>query len=202
VAKATLQSREVYSGSSLLADLNFQSVSGLYKNFSTMSPSEFEIIFNFIGEKISKKDTAFKKAISVQENLALMLRFDKFHDTFLSPLHFTTTRKAQETAQHYRFAPLFKTEAPGMERRAEEQMVVTLHVHTCSGRNRIIPLMRRSNTKSTPNKPATLRRKPTFDTLRGHESRPHCHDTALRYAVTLQVCTHLYTYTACLVKVC
>jgi hypothetical protein len=34
--------------------------------------------------------------------------------------------------------------------------------------------------------------KPTFDTLRGHESRPHCHDTVLRYAVTLQVCTHPY----------
>jgi hypothetical protein len=31
---------------------------------------------------------------------------------------------------------------------------------------------------------------PTFDTLRGHESRPHCHDTVLRYAVTLQVCTY------------
>jgi len=26
--------------------------------------------------------------------------------------------------------------------------------------------------------------------LRGHESRPHCHDTVLRYAVTLQVWTH------------
>ena len=29
-----------------------------------------------------------------------------------------------------------------------------------------------------------------MDTLRGHESRPHCRDTLLRYAVTLQVCTH------------
>jgi hypothetical protein len=35
---------------------------------------------------------------------------------------------------------------------------VTLHVHTCSGRNRIIPLMRRPNTDSTPNKPVTLPR--------------------------------------------
>ena len=35
-------SREVYGGSSLLADLNFQSVSGLYKNFTRMSPSEFD----------------------------------------------------------------------------------------------------------------------------------------------------------------
>ena len=25
---------------------------------------------------------------------------------------------------------------------------------------------------------------------RGDESHPHCHDTVLRYAVTLQVCTH------------
>ena len=31
---------------------------------------------------------------------------------------------------------------------------------------------------------------PNFDTLRGHESRPHCHNTVLRCAVTLQVCTH------------
>jgi hypothetical protein len=30
--------------------------------------------------------------------------------------------------------------------------------------------------------------KETFD---GHESRAHCHDTVLRYMVTLQVCTHL-----------
>jgi len=66
----------------------------------------------------------------------------------------------------------------------------TLHVHTCSGRNSIIPLMRRPNTDSTPNKPVTLPRKPTFGTLRGHESRPHCHETVLRYAVTLQVRTH------------
>ena len=35
---------------------------------------------------------------------------------------------------------------------------VTLHVHTCSGRNRIIPLMRRPNTDSIPNKPVTLLR--------------------------------------------
>jgi len=33
-----------------------------------------------------------------------------------------------------------------------------LHVHTCSGRNRIIPLMRRPNTHSTPNKPVKLPR--------------------------------------------
>jgi hypothetical protein len=85
----------VYSGSSLLADLNFQSVSGLYKNFTRMSPSEFEFLINLVGEKFSKKDTAFRKAISFQERLALTLRFDKFYDTFLSPLHFTITRRSR-----------------------------------------------------------------------------------------------------------
>jgi hypothetical protein len=64
----------VYSGSSLLAGWNFQSVSGLYKNFTRMCPSAFEIVINMIGEKISKKDTVFEKAISVQEWLALTLR--------------------------------------------------------------------------------------------------------------------------------
>jgi hypothetical protein len=54
----------VYNGSSLLADLNFQSVIELYKNFTRMSPSEFEFLINLIGEKISKKGTAFRKAIS------------------------------------------------------------------------------------------------------------------------------------------
>jgi hypothetical protein len=29
-----------------------------------------------------------------------------------------------------------------------------------------------------------------MDTLRDHDSRPHCYDTVLRYAVTLQVSTH------------
>jgi len=33
-----------------------------------------------------------------------------------------------------------------------------LHVHTCSGRNRIIPFMRLPNTDSTPKKPVTLPR--------------------------------------------
>ena len=76
-------SREVYSGSSLLPDWNFQSVSGLHKNFIRMSPSEFEFLINLIEEKISKKNTAFWKDISVQERLTLTLRFLATGDSYV-----------------------------------------------------------------------------------------------------------------------
>jgi len=78
----------------------------------------------------------------------------------------------------------------GMIRLRPEQVwtcSVTLHVHTCSGRNRIIPLMRRPNTDSTPNKPVTLPRN-RFLIRYAVASSVHSHDTVLRYAVTLQVC--------------
>ena len=84
MTKAAVHSMEVYSGSSLLADWNFQSVSGLYKNFTAMCPSEFEFLINLIGEKTSKKDTAFRKAISVQESLALTLPFLISGDSYVS----------------------------------------------------------------------------------------------------------------------
>jgi len=78
----------VYSSSSLLADLNFQLVSGLYKNFTRISPSESEFLTNLIGEKISKKDTVFRKATSVQERSALMLRFLESGDSYVSLQYF------------------------------------------------------------------------------------------------------------------
>jgi hypothetical protein len=44
------------------------------------------------------------------------------------------------------------------DERSGRWLCVTLHVQTCSGRNRIITLMRRPNTDSTPNMPVTLLR--------------------------------------------
>lgn len=49
----------------LLCDLKYQSVSGLYKNFTRMSPVDFEYLINMIGPKISRLDTNWRKAISV-----------------------------------------------------------------------------------------------------------------------------------------
>jgi hypothetical protein len=74
VAKATVHKQGSVQRFKFAGRLDIQSVSGLYKNFTRRSPSEFEFLINLTGEKISKKDTAFKKAISVQERLALVLR--------------------------------------------------------------------------------------------------------------------------------
>jgi len=41
LAKATVHQQGMYSRSSWLADFSFQLVSGLYKNFIRMSPSDF-----------------------------------------------------------------------------------------------------------------------------------------------------------------
>jgi hypothetical protein len=58
---------------------------------------------------------------------------------------------------------------------------VTLHVHTCSGRNRIIPLMQRLNTDSAPNKPVTLPRNQLLIRYAGtspvHLVTIRCYDT-------------------------
>ncbi|GFG34537.1 hypothetical protein Cfor_12303 [Coptotermes formosanus] len=59
-----------------------------------MSPTEFESLIHLMGKRISKKDTTFRKAISVQERLALTLRvlasgdsYVSLYHSYLSPLH-------------------------------------------------------------------------------------------------------------------
>jgi hypothetical protein len=58
---------------------------------------------------------------------------------------------------------------------------VTLHVHTCSGRNRIIPLVRRPNTDSAPNKPVTLPRNHLW-----YVTKSQVPSTLSRYGVTIR----------------
>ena len=102
------------------------------------------------------------------------------------------TRHSQQTNIH----------APGGIRTQEQvwKCNVTLHVHTCSGRNRIIPLMRRPNTDSTPKKPVTLPSKQLLIryavTSPVHTVTIRCCDTRLRYkcvpTLILQTFCHMF----------
>jgi hypothetical protein len=87
---------------------------------------------------------------------------------------------------------VFGRRIKGIMRLRPEQMWtcnVTLHVHICSGRNRIIPLMRRPNTDSTPNKPVTLPRNQLLIryavTSPVHTVTIRCYDTQQRYKCLL-----------------
>ncbi|CAD0206354.1 unnamed protein product [Chrysodeixis includens] len=71
-------------GRALMRDLRFQHISGKYKNFTRMAPSDFEYLINLIGHKIKKKDTTYRKAISVEERLSITLRFLVSGDSYTS----------------------------------------------------------------------------------------------------------------------
>lgn len=55
------------NGTDLVMDLKSQEISGQYKNFTRMSPSDFENLLQKIGPHISKEDTYFRTAISAQD---------------------------------------------------------------------------------------------------------------------------------------
>lgn len=58
--------------------------SGKFLNFCRMSSEDFEIILTKIGPKIKKQDTNMRKAITIQERLAVTLRFLATGDSFVS----------------------------------------------------------------------------------------------------------------------
>nr|CAH7736754.1 unnamed protein product [Callosobruchus chinensis] len=64
----------------LLRDMD----SGHLKNFTRMTAEDFERLIILVGPKISKMDTKFRKAIPVQDRLAITLRFLATGDSFTS----------------------------------------------------------------------------------------------------------------------
>jgi len=81
------------NNNTLLADLKFQEISGQYKNFTRMSPTDFEYLINMIGPKIAKQDTFMRKSISVQERLSITLRFLATRDHYSSLQYLFRTSK-------------------------------------------------------------------------------------------------------------
>lgn len=72
------------SGTDLFNNLQQQEISGQYRNFIRMSSIDFEYLINLIGPKISKQDINYRKAIPVQERLAVTLQFLATGDSYQS----------------------------------------------------------------------------------------------------------------------
>ena len=57
-----------------------------FRNFLRMTSSNLEDIFRMIGDRVSKKDTHMRQALSPKEKLALMQRFFDFFSLEASSL--------------------------------------------------------------------------------------------------------------------
>jgi hypothetical protein len=59
-------------------------MSGQFHNFTRMHSDDYDLLLNLIGPKIARKNTVFREAISVQERLAVTLRFLATGDSYTS----------------------------------------------------------------------------------------------------------------------
>lgn len=78
------RSRQIgINSTSLLNDLS-EEETGHFKNFTRMSQDDFDFLLNAIIPKIMRRDTVFRKAICVEERLAVTLRFLATGDSYSS----------------------------------------------------------------------------------------------------------------------
>ncbi|XP_039763349.1 protein ALP1-like [Pararge aegeria] len=71
-------------GRELLTDMNFQHISGQYKSFTRMTPTDFENLLAIVGPRISRKYSNLRAPISAQDRLAITLRFLSSGDSYTS----------------------------------------------------------------------------------------------------------------------
>jgi hypothetical protein len=73
-------------GLSLLANLSMEDGSG-FRTFTRMTASDFELLVTIIGSKVSRQDTNYRKSITVNERLAVTLRFLATGDSYQSIIY-------------------------------------------------------------------------------------------------------------------
>lgn len=71
-------------GRELLTDMHFQHISGQYKSFTRMTPTDFENLLAIVGPRISRKCSNFRAPISAQDRLAITLRYLSSGDSYTS----------------------------------------------------------------------------------------------------------------------
>lgn len=72
------------AGRELLSDMSFQHISGQYKNFTRMTPTDFENLLEMVGPRISRNHSNLRAPISIQDRLAITLRFLSSGDSYTS----------------------------------------------------------------------------------------------------------------------
>jgi len=80
---SALKSREIYSATDFLNDLNKEDGTNFY-NFCRMSSSTFNNLLKMIAPSIEKQDTNYRKAIPANERLAITLRYLATGDSYIS----------------------------------------------------------------------------------------------------------------------
>ena len=104
-----LQSRSIYGTNDMLNDLRRDDIdpnpnsgdtpiSSSFKNFTRISSEDFDILCNAIAPFVEKKDTNFRKAIKVSEQLAATLRFLATGDSYHSVMYNTKVSHSKISA--------------------------------------------------------------------------------------------------------
>lgn len=76
--------RMQYGGLRLMEDMKYEAVEDTIKNFTRMTTIEFEHLKSLIEPHVRKMNTQFREAISVNERLAITLRFFATGDSYTS----------------------------------------------------------------------------------------------------------------------